>query len=423
MIRCNVNAALRFLLVAVVPTMMATPLPAGGTTVCDEEALAREMIAPDGFGLADVYPLMSGDVPVRPERAEAWASEVIAGMFPESNGTRSLVVHVHGFDTEGPKARCQGILIKRSLDTTGDARPDAALISFVWPSKRVGWPWVTNFSNRQGAATIAAMPLSRLLLAAIRDNRVGEIVVIAHSLGAQVAMDALDNLARAGIAPGGVDAVILVQGAIPAVSIRAWSGTMEVRHPAYEQWCLVRDDFRCKPPIVVEHGSGAGRYFGSSLVAGTLIVTTANYDRTLWHAFGTDELHMPSDQSRPQTTPRPGRILSGGEVRSLAIGNPFPEGNAYNIFAPVMMPDITGGRGMGAEFGAGAIPLAPPDPLDVMEQTTITYAFDLQHPRYHEIPLEGLPKPDDWHSPLATDATREALLAEVWRIIAAARGE
>ena len=362
--------------------------------------------------LADTYQLILGQSEPEKDELAGWAAKNLEKLKPGPSAN-DLVLFVHGFRTSLKAARCHGDILAEGLSRLPrykDTGNEPNLLILAWPSDLPAG----EFSRAQKIATKASEPLSALLSLALDSDRFDSIIVVAHSLGAQVAMDALTYLKSSGVEEDAISAVVLVQGAILGVSVRSWDGEMEIRHPSAEIHCLYRDDFDCRPPITFEYASGQGSYFFSSQLAEKLVVTISELDTTLRRFFSFDELHRPSDIMRPETTIIPGQLLPRLDVQTLAIGNPFPFKRAYNFFQPVLVPSIPDDN----DFDDPLQPrLSPPDPIEVLEQTTITYTFMMEHPGYHEIQLERLPIPEDWHSPLYSKATREALLNQVWNLV------
>jgi esterase/lipase superfamily enzyme len=106
---------------------------------------------------------------------------------------RRAFVFVHGFNTQFDRA------VFRFAQLAHDADANAAPVLFSWPSRGHLFDYRLDLDN----ASFSRSDLADLLLMAASSPAVGEVVVLAHSMGAWVAVEALKQLAlkKGGIPP------------------------------------------------------------------------------------------------------------------------------------------------------------------------------------------------------------------------------
>jgi pimeloyl-ACP methyl ester carboxylesterase len=167
-----------------------------------------------------------------------------------ANKPRVIVIFVHGYNTVPDVALQDGFgldaLIDRAdhrLETTGtNGMPSGsiAFVTFLWRGDFSQW----RFSASQHAAEITAHALVDFLTTLRHELPQSKIVVIAHSLGAYLVLEALKEFDES--YPSGVflDSLALVQGAVPAYSLYKWTvtgGTIpDFDKPIYRNLCVGR---------------------------------------------------------------------------------------------------------------------------------------------------------------------------------------
>ncbi|RDL46769.1 hypothetical protein BLJAPNOD_06428 [Ensifer sp. M14] len=341
-----------------------------------------------------------------------WANAQADSLTPLQTGKGHLIVYVHGFRTSMRNATCAAKAVAFDL-----ARREAAADS-VNPDVLVfGWPGETeaqHFSRAQSAALQAAGYLAELLWR-LRDR---EIVLIGHSLGASVVMDAVSQLPLANDADISFRALILIQAAIPIASLRTWSYKITSRNPAAEIHDRIAG--RKPPDPYVEEGTGTGCYVVAALKAQDLIVTYSKDDITLSRMYATDEIFLPGRCQGPRLLP-----VEGKPVRSLpqtvAVGLGIAKAQNVGIHRLPMPPSPSDYADRFREKEDWDKPsLRPPDDSQVRFELTEAYDFRIAHPSYHELDLEQMPGWRflfDYHSPLNHPTMRAYVLDQIWRIL------
>jgi esterase/lipase superfamily enzyme len=104
---------------------------------------------------------------------------------------RRVFAFVHGFNTPFDRA------VFRFAQLTHDADAEAAPVLFSWPSRGGLLDYRRDFDN----ASHSRSDLAYLLRVAADSPSVGEIVILAHSMGSWPAMEAIRQL---GLEPGGI---------------------------------------------------------------------------------------------------------------------------------------------------------------------------------------------------------------------------
>lgn len=108
---------------------------------------------------------------------------------------RRVFVFVHGFNTRFDTA------VLRFAQLAHDTDAQAAPVLFSWPSSGR----ILDYAGDQDSATFSRSDLAKLLRIAAQSPDTGEITVLAHSMGAWVAVEAIRQLA---LRNGGVPAKI-----------------------------------------------------------------------------------------------------------------------------------------------------------------------------------------------------------------------
>lgn len=119
---------------------------------------------------------------------EAFRNEIATHLSGRVGSNRDVLVFVHGFNTGFDEARF------RLAQIVTDGGFNGVPVLFTWPSKGS----LFGYASDREAATASRDALERLLrdLAALPD--VGKVHVLAHSMGAWLAMEALREVAIAG---------------------------------------------------------------------------------------------------------------------------------------------------------------------------------------------------------------------------------
>lgn len=116
------------------------------------------------------------------------------------NNKRRVLVFVHGFNTPFDAA------VFRFAQFVNDSRSNLAPVLFTWPSRGQ----VTGYVYDRESANFSRSDLAYVLGAAARSPHVDEVVVLAHSMGAWLAVEALRQLAlQDGRIPAKISNVIL----------------------------------------------------------------------------------------------------------------------------------------------------------------------------------------------------------------------
>ncbi len=116
--------------------------------------------------------------PVPPEKANGWLRQHL----PKS---RRVLVFVHGFNNRYEDA------VYRFAQIVHDSRADVAPVLFTWPSR--GSIFAYNYDKESTNYSRAA--LEEMLRRLARDPEVGEITVMAHSMGSWLTVEALRQMA------------------------------------------------------------------------------------------------------------------------------------------------------------------------------------------------------------------------------------
>ena len=123
------------------------------------------------FTLTSMEPMQAGD---------------LARWFRERSGERRRVfVYVHGFNTRFDRA------VFRMAQFTHDSAIDAAPVLYSWPSRGQLLDYRRDMDN----ASYARSDLANLLEIAVESPSVEEVVILAHSMGSWVAVEAVKQIA------------------------------------------------------------------------------------------------------------------------------------------------------------------------------------------------------------------------------------
>lgn len=115
--------------------------------------------------------------------AEAFVNRITAG-----HRRRDVSVFVHGYNTRFQ----EGLFRQAQMAADGDR--DMAAILFSWPSTGT----LRGYAADREAATFSRDHLVDLLAGLARDDRIGNIMVLGHSMGGWLTMEALRQLRQTG---------------------------------------------------------------------------------------------------------------------------------------------------------------------------------------------------------------------------------
>jgi pimeloyl-ACP methyl ester carboxylesterase len=219
---------------------------------------------------------------------EAWAEQTIEKLNSETNAARDLVVYAHGFLTDFREAGCAGENLRADLAWLPSYAESGGPDIFVF-----GWPGeLISFGSAQANAVRAGHYLGSVL-ERLKNRRV---ILVSHSLGAEVVMTAAGDLPEPAPTPP-LAGILLVEGAIPALSIRSWRSTLTETHPFTDFESAVQG--KLPGEAFVETKSGEGRFVAAAARAAHLVVTAAAGDAVLSGLFAEHEKFVPSDSKGP----------------------------------------------------------------------------------------------------------------------------
>ena len=136
-------------------------------------------------------------VSVTPVAGAKEGSAWLARNLPQS---RRVLIFVHGFNNRYEDA------IYRFAQIVHDSKTDAAPVIFTWPSRAS----IFDYSYDKESTNYSRDALEELLRAAVASPKVGEITIMAHSMGTWLAVETLRQMAiRDGRVPAKIQQVIL----------------------------------------------------------------------------------------------------------------------------------------------------------------------------------------------------------------------
>ena len=349
----------------------------------------------------DVRENGSGDTLISTALSD-WVPMAMSRIAPPGR-VRDLVFYAHGFNTNVTDASCVGQVLRADLAQLPQYRqqdgPD--VVVFSWP----GEFGIFGFSKAQGSATRAA----RYLASVIREMSGRRIYLVGHSLGSKVVMEAVSALGSAADAHP-VDGILLVEGAIPATSVRTWKSAFTASFPTAQALGL-----NAKP--IVEEDSGTGEYVAAAALAAHVVITTARWDTVLGQAYSLDELFAPDSPNRPKVPASVG-IAPRTLPQTRAIGSPFPSSPVY-VRHEHKMNDPN--RYVPGNYPGGQQSLPPYRPVDSFNTYQVSewkFVFSVPHTSFHEF------QTDKWwwgpfryrHAPLHEPLVRRDVLTRAWAI-------
>jgi esterase/lipase superfamily enzyme len=160
-------------------------------------------------------------------RAETLNPDAILPAFRElarGKPKPHVLVFVHGFNTRFDEAAFRFAQI---VQDSGSSRQIVPVL-FSWPS----WGGLTTYAYDRESASVSRDALAQLLISLAKDPRVGEISVLAHSMGGWLAMEALRTVAlRQGTIPPRITDVMLAAPDIDIDVAVTQARVVGTRHP------------------------------------------------------------------------------------------------------------------------------------------------------------------------------------------------
>lgn len=353
---------------------------------------------------------------------DTWKTDTIRKIRSQTGPSRDIVIFVHGFVTSITDATCAGEVLQAELAglPAYATRQGPDILVFGWPGEFS----FLHFPAAQNNAARAGHYLANILKAL--DGK--RVFLVAHSLGALVVMTAAADLPQHGDAPP-LAGLLLIEGAIPAVSIRDWKETLTVTHPINDLNRLGHGEPLGQPEVYISKGRGS--FVAAAANTAHLVVTTAGQDIPLAKAFALDDSFHPFDLNRPNIPPRVG----DDSIDAQAIGVPFPTGKVerqYDEMIPEMPTELIDPlhrqpygpwylRPALRESETGISIPHPSYQSKVLSHYDWVYDFLVPHASYHEIRLDQgqwwrLLR--DWHGAMNDRDIRHRILSESWAIFA-----
>lgn len=185
-------------------------------------------------------------------------AEIDRALAGRPAAAREIVLYVHGFNVRF------GESLYRTAQLAHDFRLPGAAVAFAWAS--AGSP-VAYVHDRE--SVLVARDALAGLIAALAAPRPGRVVLVAHSLGAQLTMEALRQLALSG-RRGAVDAIAGVVLIAPDIDVDVFRAQMQRIGP--RRWPLVVVGSRADRALALSArlGGGRGTRLGEVTDAGAL---------------------------------------------------------------------------------------------------------------------------------------------------------
>lgn len=160
-------------------------------------------------------------------RKAASEREVLEWFRGNRNSKRQAVIFIHGFNNTYADA------VFRFAQLKHDAGITAAPILFTWPSRGS----VFDYLYDKESANYSRRALEDLIIQAAKSPDVGEITIVAHSMGTWLAMEALRGVTmRQGSVPGKVNDVIL---ASPDIDVDVFRRQMIEMGPKLPRFTII----------------------------------------------------------------------------------------------------------------------------------------------------------------------------------------
>jgi len=280
--------------------------------------------------------------------------------------SKVVVIFLHGYNVTAAESLAEGVALWQHIRKSNEnlrlklpALPETdsiTFLEFLWRGD-FGRLW---FSEARQAAEITSRAFADFLRTVLRNARGARTVILTHSLGAEVALEALRAMENSEPV---IDNLILVQAAIPAYSVYRWT-------VSYQQIPIgPREQMR---PEQVDQCTG--RYADAIRMARQLVYTVSAEDEVLGN-----EWEFGPFQLNEKVIPFPWRCelpvmpTAGGTVlRVTALGRPFDTSDRSEMLSPPKIPDPMERQ---RPPGYRPIPLLPPG------ETFFRYTnFRIDHP-------------------------------------------
>ena len=310
----------------------------------------------------------------------------------------TVLIFVHGYNTSLPEALSNGTALRdhlvlidrrlRELPSDGVETSALTIYLFLWR----GDLGPSNFATAQRAADVSATSLTHFIAHVSQGLQGGKIVLMAHSLGVRVALEALRRVP--------VDSAVFVQGAVPVTSIYRWTATNVLSESSPVESCT-------------------GRYADVIRNAGHLLYTFTRDDSVLATWFSSKEWYLPHDEvCFLPIFDSQYSVVKSQAVRSRAIGSPFDtEGVLEAIGKPRPLEDRL------SQSGAREPGVLPKGPFLQDLAALYKFRFHLEHPNVERVDLSTLRSSGvrvaDWHTPIF-EKTGASVVELLWRRVLAA---
>jgi pimeloyl-ACP methyl ester carboxylesterase len=319
---------------AILACLLAGCRPAKGPDLTAEVESARRnhIVVVDGRRAVDRS--------AEPSRTEPlWAANAIPGKpapaapreLGLTSGAKAVVIFVHGYNVSAADALEESGALWRHIQESNEhlrqkfstlpTTDSIAFLTFLWK----GDFGELHFSTAQHAAENTARAFADFLNVVAQQARGARIVILTHSLGSEVALEALRSMEEASTKPA-VDNLILVQGAVPAYTVYRWIVRYQ-RLPAG-----AREEL--KPEQVVEQCSG--KYASAIRMALQFGYTFSEKDEVLGNRLDMGPFQV-NERLKPltRTCQLPVMPGSGGTVvRVSALGSVFDTNNRTEMIPP-----------------------------------------------------------------------------------------
>lgn len=242
---------------------------------------------------------------------QPWKTLVEPAVSPAEGALR--VIYVHGFDTGFTESIAQGSYLARLLRQWTDRKQGGPALDFRTFSWRADFG-PGEYATGLRAATAQAGALAAYLksLAPVTSGSAAmPLVILAHGLGGQLALEALQRLEREGGVPP-IEALVLLQPAVRRIDVS--KGTYET---------ITGDAVS-----VVDY---TGQYFEVIGRVRTVLATSSSTDASVAQFFSTD-LNMPED-------------VPDSPKSYAALGCPYFSSTEAEVFPPnFRLIDLSPGR-------------------------------------------------------------------------------
>lgn len=240
-----------------------------------------------------------------------------------------VIVFVHGYNVTAAEALEQSkVLWKHIRESNEHIRAKGWAVPETNSLEFLAFLWRGNFGEKrfptaQRSAAITASAFADFLRTVVKEAGGARTLILTHSLGAEVALEALRIMRESSATPV-ADCLILVQGAVPAYSVYRW-------RVSYQQLPGAGDKMR--PEQVDQCG---GRYADAIQMTKHFVYTLSTKDKVLWNQWEMAPFEL-SERFMPLTQPcqLPVWPGSGGTVvRVTALGSSFNTKDRGEVIPP-----------------------------------------------------------------------------------------